>query len=206
MGKQDTTYSDFIIGDYLNSRGDDAQIHYVMDFEVAWERLNAGQLDLSWFARLPTLAATLINRRILLTHSFSRRFQHAADVDLLLRCRRDSASFRHAGSTIVKIAGKTQGQLLRRIEECRTIFVRETANAPTVAVLCATLRAKECEPLLKSWIQLGPRKLCTNLMRDPGMLQYTADRAWKRLCFLGIRGVLLRLFIQFRKGCRAKST
>ena len=190
--------TDFVIGHYLNSRADGEQMHWVLDFEVAWERLIAGKLDLSWFARLPTLAATLINRRILKTHTFSRRFQFAADLDLFLRCRRSSASFRHANIPIAKIAGRTRRQLLQKIQECRKIFARETPCAPSVAALCASLRAKECEPLLQSWCQLGPQKLCVNLMRDAGMLQYTADRAFRHICFLGARGMLLRLFLRFR--------
>ena len=151
------------VGHYLESRGDGEHMHWVSDFDDTWERLRAGKLDPTWFARLPTLAATLINKRILQKHGFSRRFQHAADLDLFLRCRRDSARFHHANTTIARIAGKPRWQLLRRIAECRRIFSRETTNVPAVRVLCASLRATECEPLLRSWIDLGT----TEALRQP---------------------------------------
>ena len=162
-----STCSDFIVGHYLESRGDGEHMHWVSDFDDTWERLRAGKLDPTWFARLPTLAATLINKRILQKHHFSRRFQHAAHLDLFLRCRRDSARFHHANTTIARIAAKPRRQSLIRIAECRRIFSRETTNVPSVRVLSESLRATECEPLLRSWIHLGPQKLCANLMRDP---------------------------------------
>ena len=185
--------SDFIIGHYLESRAEGERMHWVSDFDVAWERLKSGKLNPTWFARLPTLAATLINRRILLKHGFARRLHSAADLDLFLRAKRDSALFHHANTTIARTAAKPRWQLLGRIAECRRIFSRETANAPAVKALCDSLRARECEPLLRSWIELGTQKLLANLIRDRGMAHYAASRAWRRLCFLGVRGISLRL-------------
>ena len=188
--------SDFIVGHYLESRGDGERMHCVSDFDDTWERLRAGKLDPTWFARLPTLAATLINRDILQKHGFSRRFQHAADLDFFLRCKRDSTRFRHANTTTTRTAVKSRGQLLGRIAECRRIFSRETADVRSVKALCESLRAMECEPVLSSWTQLGLQKLCANLVRDRAMAHYAASKAWSRLCFLGVRGVLLRLLLR----------
>jgi hypothetical protein len=198
--------SDFIIGHYLESRADGERMHWVSDFDFTWERLRTGKLDPTWFARLPALAATLINRHIVQKYGFPRPFQHAGDLELFLRCRRDLACFHHANTTIARIAAKPRGQLLRRIAECRRIFSREKANVSSVRVLCESLRAAECEPLLRSWIEMGTRELCANLIRDRGMAHYAVSRAWRRLCFLGVRGVLLRLLIRFKLQPLAKST
>jgi Glycosyl transferases group 1 len=187
---------DFIIGHYVESRGDGEHMHWVSDFDDTWKRLRAGKLDPTWFARLPTLAATLINRNILQEHGFSRRFQHAADLDFFLRCKRDSTRFRHANTTTTKIAVKSRGQLLGRIAESRSILSRETDDLQPVNALFESLRAAECEPLLRGWSELGPRKLCATLMRDREMARYAVSRAWRRLCFLGARGVLLRLSLR----------
>ena len=195
--------TDFIVGHYLEIRGKCESTHRVADFESTCERLSAQKLDPLWIARLPTLSATLINRRVTQEHRFSTQFHLAAGIDLIFRRKRAGACIRHANTTIARIRGDSFDQRLRRLTEYREIFSRETANPRIVRSLCASLREAECETRLRSWTHLGPSHLCANLMRNPAVARYAIARSWERLCFLGIRGILLRQFLWFRNRSRS---
>ena len=187
-----STHRDFIVGHYLELRGGNEFMHWVSDFEAACQRLVAGKIDPDWLAKAPALSATLINRRILQRQSFSQRFHLAGDLDFLLRCRRNGASLHHANTTIARVCGSTRNERLMRIKEYQRILSRETLNAKAVRAFAAPYPA-ECEPLLKSWIQLGPLTLFLNLIRDLATARYAVRRVCSHLRFLGIRGVLDRL-------------
>ena len=179
-------------------------MHRVADFESTCERLSAQKLDPLWIARLPTLSATLINRRVTQEHRFSTQFHLAAGIDLIFRRKRAGACIRHANTTIARIRGDSFDQRLRRLTEYREIFSRETANPRIVRSSCAHPFGKQnAKPGLEAGPTWARHISAPNLMRNPAVARYAIARSWERLCFLGIRGILLRQFLWFRNRSRS---
>jgi len=200
--EDNSTRADFITCHYMEGRGARELMHWVAQFDDAVERLSLGRLDRSWFAKLPVLPATLINKRVFERDSFSSRFRLAGDIDFFLRCKRKGAIFRHGNTTLSCIRAHSWDAGLRRTAECRRVFLRETSNPKSVEALCASLNQADCDPLLNSWTRLGPLSLGLNLMRHPPITRYAVDRTWRRLQFLGIRGIVLRQLLWFRSKIR----
>jgi len=190
--------TDFITCHYLEQVNGREFARRVAWFDSAVERLATGQLDSAWFASLPILSATLIKRRLFERTRFAPRFRLAADIDFFLRARRIGAIFRHGNTTLAHVRGADVDDALRRIKECRRIFLREASSRASIDALCSSLNQKICDPLLDVWRRLGALHLAFNLICHRSVACYARDRALQRFRYLGIPGILLRQLLWLR--------
>jgi hypothetical protein len=189
---------DFITCHYAELREGRELMRRVADFDCAIGCFRTDRLDRLWFAGLPILSATLINRRVFGRAGFSPRLRLAGDIDFFLRCKRAGATFRHGDTALSRIRAYDVDNALLRTSECRRVFLGEAKNRASVKALCSSLDQAQCDPLLDAWTRLGALSLGANLMRHPTVARYAMGRAWRRLRFLGVRGILLRQLLWIR--------
>jgi hypothetical protein len=176
-------------------------------FDSAIEHFATGSLDPAWFASLPALSATLIRRRIFERVRFTSHFPLAEDIDFFLRAKRFGAVFQHGNTCLARVRRHCVDKALRRIKAYGRLFLAEASNRDSVETLCFALNQQLCDPLLDAWGRVGVLRLALKLAHHRSVARYAGVRAWRRLRYLGIRGILLRqlLWLKARGGWRRRA-
>ncbi len=86
--------ADVVYGHHLYRLEDGTdELRHAAEFETTWSRLRRGDLWFDWLSGIPGHQATAVRRELLSQLRFDKRYQIAADHDLLFRARANGARF-----------------------------------------------------------------------------------------------------------------